>query len=77
MSGRGPDGGRGGLSRADAARPVSLRAQLPLLERLIDTAPEQASDPSLSAAEAMAVLRRAVRRDLEALLNARRRFHTP
>ncbi|MGH7057892.1 MAG: type VI secretion system baseplate subunit TssE, partial [Acetobacteraceae bacterium] len=55
---------------------VSFRAQLPLLDRLIDEAPEQARDPALSAAEAMAVLRRAVRRDLEALLNARRRFRS-
>ncbi|MGH7068023.1 MAG: type VI secretion system baseplate subunit TssE [Acetobacteraceae bacterium] len=76
MSGRGGDGVRGGVSRADAGRPVSPRAQLPLMERLIDTAPEQTSDPSLSAAEAMTILRRAVRRDLEALLNGRRRFRS-
>ncbi|MGH7122267.1 MAG: type VI secretion system baseplate subunit TssE [Acetobacteraceae bacterium] len=77
MSGRaGTEGGRVAVGRADANRSVSPRAQLPLLDRLIDTAPDQASDPGLSAAEAMAVLRRAVRRDLEALLNARRRFRT-
>ncbi len=77
MSGRGgAESGRGAFGRADAGRSASPRAQLPLLERLIDTAPDQAADPPLSAAEAMAVLRRAVRRDLEALLNARRRFRS-
>lgn len=50
------------------------RAQLPLLDRLIDEAPDQTQDPPLSATEAMAALRRSVRRDLEALLNARRRW---
>ncbi|MDA8050400.1 MAG: type VI secretion system baseplate subunit TssE [Rhodospirillales bacterium] len=77
MSGRGStEGGRGGFGRAEAGRSVSLRAQLPLLDRLIDTAPDQPNDPPLSAGEAMALLRRAVRRDLEALLNARRRFRS-
>jgi type VI secretion system protein ImpF len=77
MSGRGgPEGGRAAFGRSEVLRPTSFRAQLPLLDRLIDEAPEQTRDPPLSAAEAMAVLRRAVRRDLEALLNARRRFHS-
>jgi len=52
------------------------RAQLPLLDRLIDDAPESAADPPLSAAEALAALRRSVQRDLEALLNARRRWRS-
>lgn len=52
------------------------RAQLPLLDRLIDDAPDSNRDPPLSAAEAMAALRRGVRRDLEALLNARRRWRS-
>lgn len=49
------------------------RALLPLLDRLIDERPEQAEDAPLSAAEALALLRRGVQRDLEALLNTRRR----
>jgi len=52
------------------------RTQLPLLDRLIDDAPETLRDPPLSAAESMALLRRSVRRDLEALLNARRRWRS-
>jgi type VI secretion system protein ImpF len=53
-----------------------MRAQLPLLDRLIDDAPDQEHDPPMSGAEALAVLRRSVRRDLEALLNARRRWRS-
>ena len=53
-----------------------LRAQLPLLDRLIDDAPDELQDPAMSAAEAVAVLRRSVRRDIEALLNARRRWRS-
>jgi type VI secretion system protein ImpF len=49
-----------------------LRAQLPLLDRLIDEAPEKAQDSPMTASDAMAILRRSVRRDLEALLNSRR-----
>ncbi len=52
------------------------RAQLPLLDRLIDNEPERAQDLPMSAAEAMAALRASVRRDLEMLLNSRRRFHS-
>ncbi len=52
------------------------RAQLPLLDRLADEAPERAQDAAPSAAEAMAALRRSVRRDVEALLNARRRWRS-
>ncbi len=52
------------------------RAQLPLLDRLIDDAPDVERDASLSAAEAAALLRRSVRRDIEALLNARRRWRS-
>jgi type VI secretion system protein ImpF len=51
------------------ARRPPPRAQLPLLERLIDDGPDQ-----LSPGDAMATLRNSVRRDLEALLNARRRW---
>ena len=63
--------GRLGRDRAPAQR-----AQLPLLDRLIDDAPEVERDPPLSAAEATALLRRSVRRDIEALLNARRRWRS-
>ena len=52
------------------------RAQLPLLDRLIDDAPDRPRDAPLSAAEAVALLRRGVRRDIEALLNARRRWRS-
>lgn len=54
----------------------SLRVQLPLLDRLIDQEPERAQDPHVSPGEAMALLRASVRRDLEALLNARRKFRS-
>ena len=52
------------------------RARLPLLDRLIDEAPEQRTDPPLSPGDALLLLRRSVRRDLEALLNARRRWRS-
>jgi len=75
MSGRTPgrilDTGRG-----EVARRAGPRAQLPLLDRLIDDAPTQLQDPPLSAGEAMEALRASVRRDLEALLNARRRWRS-
>ena len=54
----------------------SQRAQLPLLDRLVDDAPDVERDPPISAAEAVAILRRSVRRDIEALLNARRRWRS-
>lgn len=52
------------------------RVQAPLLDRLIDDAPDQERDPPMSAAESMSLLRQSVRRDLEALLNARRRWRS-
>lgn len=58
------------------AREAGARAQLPLLDRLLDDAPDEARDPPMSAAEAMAALRNGVRRDLENLLNARRRWRS-
>jgi type VI secretion system protein ImpF len=51
-------------------------AQLPLLDRLIDEEPDKLRDPRLSSAESVAALRRSVRRDLEALLNTRRRWRS-
>jgi type VI secretion system protein ImpF len=55
---------------------ANARVQLPLLDRLIDDAPDQSREPPPSAAETLALLRRSVRRDLEALLNARRRWRS-
>jgi type VI secretion system protein ImpF len=69
------------ISRASAAnlflermRDSGARVKLSVLDRLLDDAPEMERDRPLSATEALSVLRRAVRRDLEALLNARRRL---
>jgi type VI secretion system protein ImpF len=67
MNGR-QDRGR----RTEQAR----RVQVPLLDRLIDDAPQAQQDPPASAAEGLALLRRNVRRDIEALLNARRRWRS-
>jgi type VI secretion system protein ImpF len=65
--------GRGGpIGQTNA-----IRVQLPLLDRLIDDAPDRDRDPPISAAEALQQLRQSVRRDLEALLNARRRWRSP
>lgn len=66
----------GARGRPDNGRRDPPRAHLPLLDRLIDEAPEREQDPPLSPAEAMAALRRSVRRDMEALLNARRRWRS-
>lgn len=63
------------FGRGRGGEPVQ-RAQLPLLDRLIDDAPDVRQDPVMSAAEAVTVLRRSVRRDIEALLNARRRWRS-
>jgi type VI secretion system protein ImpF len=57
-------------------RGAPARVQAPLLDRLIDDAPDQQRDPPLSAADSMVALRNSVRRDLEALLNARRRWRS-
>ena len=85
MSGRAPgrppdtvrgDTFRSDAGRADAGRRAGPRAQLPLLDRLVDDAPDQQRDPPMSSGEAMEALRTSVRRDLEALLNARRRWRS-
>jgi type VI secretion system protein ImpF len=47
--------------------------RLPLLDRLLDEDPGTTRDPPLTPALALETLRAAVRRDLEAMLNARRR----
>jgi len=61
----------GRASRGDERNTTPI-AQLSLLDRLIDEEPDKLRDPPLSPAESIAALRRSVRRDLEALLNARR-----
>ncbi|SDD69868.1 type VI secretion system baseplate subunit TssE [Belnapia rosea] len=49
------------------------RIRLPLLDRLLDADPAAPVDPPATQAYAVELLRQAVRRDVEALLNARRR----
>ncbi|MCW5746303.1 MAG: type VI secretion system baseplate subunit TssE [Alphaproteobacteria bacterium] len=51
----------------------ALRAQLSVLDRLIDERPEETRERPLTPSQTMARLREAVRRDLEALLNTRER----
>ena len=58
-----------GLTRAG-------RAQLPLLDRLVDTEPSEASDRPISVAAAMDMLRLSICNDLEELLNTRRRWRS-
>ncbi len=58
----------------DRMRESGARVKLSVLDRLLDDAPEMERDRPLTATEALTVLRRAVRRDLEALLNGRRRL---
>src|SRR5271167_2168409 len=65
--------GRGGRDSERGAAPV---AQLSLLDRLIDQEPERLRDAPVSPAESMAILRQSLRRDLEALLNTRRRWRS-
>jgi type VI secretion system protein ImpF len=60
----------------DRAAAQAHRVQLPLLDRLIDDDPDAQQDPPVSMAEALTVLRHSVRRDIEALLNARRRWRS-
>lgn len=52
---------------------ASQRVRLPLLDRLLDADPGAPRDAPLTPALALETLHAAVRRDLEALLNARRR----
>ncbi|HYI06382.1 MAG TPA: type VI secretion system baseplate subunit TssE, partial [Reyranella sp.] len=52
------------------------RAQLPLLDRLVDADPSQRSDTPLSASAAMDTIRVSICNDLEELLNTRRRWRS-
>ena len=61
------------MAAAGSARLAPQRAQLPLLDRLLDVDAHAAVTHSPTVAEALERLHTAVRRDLEALLNARRR----
>jgi type VI secretion system protein ImpF len=54
----------------------SRRVQLPLLDRLVDDSPDATKEAPLSETEALNRVRRSVRRDLEALLNAQRRWRS-
>lgn len=76
MSGRfmRPPPGRD-ADRPDADRDPP-RVRLSLLDSLLDDAPDSPTETPPSPAEAMEVLRDGVRRDLEALLNARRRWRS-
>lgn len=65
--------GSGERNLTGAARGPSQRVRLPLLDRLMDADPGTPRDPPASPAMALEILRAAVRRDMEALLNARRR----
>jgi type VI secretion system protein ImpF len=51
---------------------ASYPARISLLDRLMDAEPDRPHDACVSAAQSLALLRRAVHRDVEALLNARR-----
>jgi type VI secretion system protein ImpF len=64
------------VSGRAGTRGPAVRVQSSLLDRLIDDAPDQLRDPPISAADSMVALRQSVRRDLEALLNARRRWRS-
>ncbi|MGD9616828.1 MAG: type VI secretion system baseplate subunit TssE [Alphaproteobacteria bacterium] len=63
-------------SGRDRGAAPPYRVRLPLLDRLTDDDPDTRQDPPVSAAQALAVLRHSVRRDIEALLNARRRWRS-
>jgi type VI secretion system protein ImpF len=62
----------GGATGRPLARRFMRPVEAPLLDRLLDDEPGPAPDRGLSPAETLAVLRRSVHRDVEALLNARR-----
>jgi type VI secretion system protein ImpF len=63
-------------TRRNGDRGLSPIAQQSLLDRLNDEEPDKARDPPLSPGASIEALRRSVRRDLEALLNTRRRWRS-
>jgi len=63
-------------SRISRRRDQAPRVQLPLLDRLMDDAPDNLRDVPLSLGDAENALKNSVRRDLEALLNSRRRWRS-
>lgn len=67
-------GSRPGLDGGGLTRPG--RAQLPLLDRLIDGDPTEPTDRPLTTSAAMNALRASVCNDLEELLNTRRRWQS-
>lgn len=52
------------------------RPQLPLFDRLVDEAPDEQSDRPITVGAAMDALRASICRDLEELLNTRRRWRS-
>jgi len=60
----------------ELGRNSATRAQMPLLDRLIDDAPDNPRDPPEFGSDSADDLRRSVQRDLEALLNTRRRWRS-
>ena len=62
--------------RPSGRREGAARPQVPLLDRLMDESPDEMREVQPSPSQAMEALRRSIRRDLEALLNARRRWRS-
>ena len=65
-----------GLAQLNGRSAEGPAVRLSVLDRLIDEAPDKPDEPALSNAEAVAYLRSNLRRDLEALLNAHRRWRS-
>lgn len=67
---------RGGQSGffIDRTGDSGMRVRLSVLDRLLDDAPRAEQDRPLAATDELVILRRALQRDLEALLNGRRRL---
>ena len=56
--------------------PIKQQLQSSILDRLIDDEPEMQEAPSRTVGISISELRKSVRRDIEALLNARIQWHT-
>jgi type VI secretion system protein ImpF len=68
--------GRGRNNPDGMGQSRAKRAQLPLLDRLIDADPSETSDRPLSAGAALDTVRISICNDLEELLNTRRRWRS-